>query len=245
VERVYTFGDRNRILGGRDSGGRVLSIGYLALVREARHHGAGDAQWKDWYHYFQWEDRRDGQPAILDRIERLVREQRLHLAFGSRDEPWSVDRALERYELLLYETGLVREAHRDHGGGSGPWTSPDDSVERGENILADLRRVLATAISRLRGKIKYRPVVFELLPPSFSFLQLQRAIEALAGSCLHKSNFRRLAESKGLVEETGELVSGAGGAGICGRGAVARTRPRDSTGDQQAGRRGAVQRAKR
>ena len=226
VEQLYTFGDRNRILDGRDSARRVLSIGYLALVREARHDDAGAARWKDWYHYFPWEDRRAGQPARLDRIERrltgwvsaaasrderVAREQRLRLAFGSRDVPWSDDRALERYELL-YETGLVREAHRDHRrDGKRPWASVDDALEQGEGMLADHRRVLATAISRLRGKIKYRPVVFELMPPRFSFLQLQRAVEALAGLRLHKSNFRRLVESQGLVEETGELAKGTGG----------------------------------
>lgn len=222
VEQLYTFGDRDRLLQGHADASRVLSIGYLALVREARHDGVGEAEWKDWYRYFPWEDHRAGQPKILDRIERLlrrwvadagsreeklVREQRLRLAFGLRDVPWSDERALERYELL-YETGLVRESHRD---GLRPWAAPEEAIEQGETMLADHRRVLATAISRLRGKIKYRPVVFELMPPRFSFLQLQRAVEALAGLRLHKSNFRRLVESQGLVEETGEVSGSTGG----------------------------------
>jgi hypothetical protein len=222
VEQLYTFGDRDRLLQGHAEASRVLSIGYLALVREARDDGAGEAEWKDWYRYFPWEDHRAGQPKILDRIERLlrrwvadaasrdeklVREQRLRLAFGLRDVPWSDERALERYELL-YETGLVRESHRD---GLQPWAPPEEAIEQGATMLADHRRVLATAISRLRGKIKYRPVVFELMPPRFSFLQLQRAVEALAGLRLHKSNFRRLVESQGLVEETGEVAGSTGG----------------------------------
>ena len=78
-------------------------------------------------------------------------------------------------------------------------------------MLADHRRILATAIGRLRGKIKYRPVVFELMPPSFTFLQLQRTVEALAGVRLHKQNFRRLVEQQGVVEETGEVASETGG----------------------------------
>ena len=78
-------------------------------------------------------------------------------------------------------------------------------------MALDYRRILATAIGRLRGKIKYRPVVFELLPPTFTLLQLQRTVEALAGLCLHKSNFRRLVESQGLVEETGETSVETGG----------------------------------
>jgi len=59
-------------------------------------------------------------------------------------------------------------------------------------MALDHRRLLATALGRLRGKLKYRPVVFELLPTTFSLLRLQRVVEALAGVRLHKQNFRRL-----------------------------------------------------
>ena len=75
----------------------------------------------------------------------------------------------------------------------------------------DHRRILATGIARLRAKIKYRPVVFELMPTAFTLLQLQRAVEALAGRPLHKQNFRRLIDQQGLVEETGEISAETGG----------------------------------
>jgi hypothetical protein len=78
-------------------------------------------------------------------------------------------------------------------------------------MAGDHRRILATAIARLRGKIKYRPVVFELMPPAFTLLQLQQTVEALAGLRLHKPNFRRLVEQQGLVEETGAVTLGTGG----------------------------------
>ncbi len=78
-------------------------------------------------------------------------------------------------------------------------------------MFADHRRILATGIARLRAKIKYRPVVFELMPESFTLLQLQRTVEALAGLTLHKPNFRRLIEQQELVEETGETASETGG----------------------------------
>jgi hypothetical protein len=77
--------------------------------------------------------------------------------------------------------------------------------------LHDHRRILATALARLRAKIKYRPVVFELMPDSFTLLQLQETVETLAGLRLHKPNFRRLIESQGLIEETGALARGASG----------------------------------
>ena len=231
VEQLYTFGDSNRIVSGSAEIERVLSIGYLALVRQARAEGSIDAVWRDWYRYFPWEDWRAGKPAMLTPIEaqlkhwsaaagtrdeRRLREERLRIAFGLRDISWSDERVLERYELL-YEVGLVPEAHRDRGDrgdrvdAARPHASAVDMIADGETMVADHRRVLATAIARLRGKIKYRPVVFELMPPEFRFLQLQRAVEALAGLRLHKSNFRRLVESQGLVEETGEVESGTGG----------------------------------
>jgi hypothetical protein len=78
-------------------------------------------------------------------------------------------------------------------------------------MVSDHRRFLATAIARLRGKIKYRPVVFELMPPAFTLLQLQRSVEAIAGRTLHKQNFRRLIETQQLVEETGEIAQDTGG----------------------------------
>lgn len=78
-------------------------------------------------------------------------------------------------------------------------------------MLADHRRILATGIARLRSKIKYRPVVFELMPPVFTLLQLQRAVEALAGRLINKPNFRRLIEQQELVEETGKTSLDTGG----------------------------------
>ena len=48
-------------------------------------------------------------------------------------------------------------------------------------MILDHRRILATGIARLRAKIKYHPVVFELMPETFTLLQLQRCVEALAG----------------------------------------------------------------
>ena len=92
---------------------------------------------------------------------------------------------LQRYELL-YEAGLIPEAVRDGAAAT--------SVIPGRQMTGDHRRILATGIARLRAKIKYRPVVFELMPAEFTLLQLQRSVEALAGRLVHKQNFRRLIE---------------------------------------------------
>ncbi len=112
---------------------------------------------------------------------------------------------LDRYELL-YEASLVDEAWRDRGE-----PLPPGFAQLGRPMAFDHRRILATAIGRLRGKLKYRPVVFELLPESFTLLQLQVTVEALSGRRLHKQNFRRLMENAGLVEGTGHLSTGSSG----------------------------------
>jgi hypothetical protein len=75
----------------------------------------------------------------------------------------------------------------------------------------DHRRILATAIGRVRAKIKYRPVIFELMPDEFTLFELQKTVEAILGPHLHKQNFRRLVEGAGLVEPTGEVKMRTGG----------------------------------
>jgi hypothetical protein len=221
VEQLYTFGDRGRDAPDGTRGTRALSIGYLALVREAPTPAADPTRWQNWYRYFPWEDWRRGEPRMVGRIARTLarwaadaathdlrraRRARLAVTFG-RGTAWNDERVLDRYELL-YEVGLVPEAHRES---ERPWAPLVDVVAGAEPMAADHRRILATAIGRLRGKIKYRPVVFELIPPTFTLLQLQRTVEALAGLRLHKQNFRRLVAQQGLVEDTGRILSGTGG----------------------------------
>jgi len=215
VEQLYTFADSDRF---EDAAKRVISVSYLGLTREAGEaaHGA----WQPWYRYFPWEDHRGGTPAVLDSliVPRLrdwagqgqdaaasaVRRQRVELTFGLDGAPWNEDMVLQRYELL-YEAGLVPEAVRRRA------APPAGPLAPGLPMRHDHRRILATGIARLRAKIKYRPVVFELMPAEFTLLQLQHTVEALAGRGLHKQNFRRLVEQQALVEETGAMSAGAAG----------------------------------
>ena len=147
------------------------------------------------------------------------RRERADICFGQGGAPWNGERVHDRFELL-YEVGLVAEAFRDAPGGPRAKSPdgrrseapPEDAgVRLGRPLALDHRRILATALGRLRGKLRYRPVVFELLPGTFTLLQLQRMVEALAGVRLHKQNFRRLVEQGGLVEGTGRLEAGTGG----------------------------------
>src|SRR4029079_13383671 len=181
-------------------------------------------------------DWRKGKPAILtddieprlkrwtelpplpdEPVRALRRAERLKIGFGVGRE-WDEEKVLERYELL-YEAGLVAEAKRDGRPAAAQWS---DLPELGRAMAFDHRRILATAMGRLRGKLKYRPVVFELLPPEFTLYDLQKTVEAISGTLLHKQNFRRLVEKGGLVEATGNVSTET-----CGREAARGHAPRD------------------
>ena len=221
VEQLYTFADRNRDPRERAGGPRVVSIAYLALVREGRVAGGGRARWRGFYELLPWEDARAGRPAVVEKVvapalgrwvaeaptadARRTRRERADITFGLRGATLDPVSVLERYELL-YQASLVQESWRDRGQAPG-----NELKHLGEPMALDHRRFLATALGRLRGKLKYRPVVFELLPARFTLLRLQRVVEALAGARLHKQNFRRLVEEGGLVEGTGLIESGAPG----------------------------------
>ena len=218
VEQLYTFGDRGRHPREREGGPRVISVGYLALTRETQMPVPESTAWRQWYDYFPWEDWRDGRPAMIDKLiapllrewiaapksyaETARRRDRANICFPEDNGSWDEEIVLERFELL-YEAGLAAEAQRD---GVATLALDGKAVPPpGAPMMSDHRRILATAMGRLRAKLKYRPVVFELMPEDFTLLQLQRTVEAILGSNLHKQNFRRLVENSGLVESTGEI----------------------------------------
>ena len=226
VEQLYTFGDRGRHAQAGDTAPHVVSVGYLALTRvtTARAMKSHGARFEPWYKFFPWEDWREGRPKVLDatilpalnawaKTAKAVPgaefgpRERIRLSFGIDGTSWDEERVLERYELL-YSAGLIAESRRD-GRESALVREKPETL--GEPMQFDHRRILATAISRLRAKLKYRPVVFELMPDEFTLTELQHTVEAIAGRHLHKQNFRRLVEGTALVEPTGEVSTQTGG----------------------------------
>jgi hypothetical protein len=224
VEQLYTFGDRGRHARAGDRDPHVVSVGYLALTRigdDSQRPAMGG--WRNWHDFFPWEDWRNGRPAIIETtiapglrqwVEEapdaisssgLSRRQRVELLFGARG--FNEENVLERYELL-YEAGMVEEALRD---GREAAARRGALEPLGHPMRHDHRRILATAMGRLRAKMKYRPVIFELMPAAFTLTELQRTVEAIAGRHLHKQNFRRLVESSAIVEPTGEMSMQTGG----------------------------------
>ncbi|MEL6965917.1 MAG: NAD regulator [Pseudomonadota bacterium] len=237
VEQLYTFGDAGRLRDGgtpeRADPAHFVSVGYLALVRAGASEGTQTTlRWRNWYQFFPWEDWRTGEPPILaaavlpaltawalqtpdatQNARALERLPRFRLAFGcdlkadgsAQITAWDEERVLERYELM-YEAGLIQEAVDD-----GRFVDTVLPQPPGEAMLYDHRRILATAIARLRGKLKYRPVVFELMNTEFTLTDLQKTVETLSGQRVHKQNFRRLVEKADLVEPTGTSTAQTGG----------------------------------
>jgi len=223
VEQLYTFGDRGRHAEPGDTAPHMVSVGYFALTSGVE--ALSDRNvWQSWYRYFPWEDFRNGRPSLLDMdiLPRLTswanapddaisegrpltKAERLRMCFGTDSGSWDEEKVLERYELL-YEAGLAAEAARD-----GRLIRDAGRMPVGEPMRFDHRRILATAIGRIRAKIKYRPLVFELMSDEFTLFELQQTVEAILGPHLHKQNFRRLVETGGLVEPTGEVKTATGG----------------------------------
>lgn len=204
LEQLYTFADSDR-----DTAARRISVCYLGLTAGSGA-GARSGVWRPWYDLLPYEDQRTPS-GVLDQVvvprvrawaadDPERRAGRAASLFGLDGHPWEPDLALQRYELL-YEAGLLPESP---AGRRGPELVP------GERMDLDHRRIVATAVARLRAKLTYRPVAFELMPEEFTLGQLQGCVEAVAGRAVHTQNFRRLIEQQDLVEETGGSVPTGG-----------------------------------
>jgi 8-oxo-dGTP diphosphatase len=114
-----------------------------------------------------------------------------------------VDRA--RFDALR-AAGDVRVARL-----SVPWEGetggPVAAMDADGSALAlafDHAEILGMAVKRLRGKLDYTPIGFQLLPERFTLLELQRVHETVLGRPLNKDSFRRRMLASGLLEATGE-----------------------------------------
>ncbi len=204
VEQLYTFSNKAKYLSDQDKLRKVLSIGYLALASQEGIETSEDVFFDDWYKFFPWEDWRAGKPVELDDLiipallkwakNNEERQQRVDVCFGLGNYDWDEERVHDRYEIL-YAAKLIYEAVRD-----AKLKAEDAQLTSDHSLLYDHRRILATAMGRLRGKLKYRPVVFDLMPEEFTLLELQKSVEAIKGQELHKQNFRRYVENSGMVE---------------------------------------------
>jgi len=72
-------------------------------------------------------------------------------------------------------------------------------------LAFDHEQILSVALNRLKGKVRYEPIGFELLPTKFSLTQLQRLYETILGQNLDKRNFRKKILSMDLLIALDEM----------------------------------------
>ena len=78
-------------------------------------------------------------------------------------------------------------------------------VDELPTLAFDHERIVETALDRLKGKVRYQPIGFELLPPKFTLTQLQRLYETVLEVSLDKRNFRRKVLEMDLLDELDEI----------------------------------------
>jgi 8-oxo-dGTP diphosphatase len=101
--------------------------------------------------------------------------------------------------------GLVKRAeHRP--------SAATDAADAGWFAVAELpglafdhAKIVAAAVKRLKGKVRYQPIGFELLPRKFTLSELQHLYEVVLERALDKRNFRKKILAMGLLVDTGEM----------------------------------------
>lgn len=83
-----------------------------------------------------------------------------------------------------------------------------DEANRPLPAAFDHAEILGLAVKRLRGKLDYAPIGFQLLGDTFTLLELQRVHETVLGRTLNKDSFRRRMLASGLLEPTGKMQTG-------------------------------------
>ncbi len=104
----------------------------------------------------------------------------------------------ETHELVF---GRIAVPWAGETGGPVEVRGPDG---RKRTLAFDHAHILGTAVKRIRGKLDYTPIGFQLLPPTFTLRRLQDVHETILGRGLNKDSFRRRMLASGLLEATGE-----------------------------------------
>lgn len=104
---------------------------------------------------------------------------------------------------------LVRPDQHPAKGDSDAAEAAWHPIEKLPPLAFDHAQILSTALDRLRGKIRYQPIGFELLPKRFTLGQLQALYEAILGRTIDKRNFRKKLLAFDFLVPTNEFTAGA------------------------------------
>lgn len=116
----------------------------------------------------------------------------------------AVDRDPRERVVSVAYYALVKMAGRGVKAASDAADARWFAVSQAPELAFDHREILAAALARLKGKVRYEPVGFELLAPKFTLSQLQHLYEAILGTELDKRNFRKKVLGFGLLAPLAE-----------------------------------------
>lgn len=100
--------------------------------------------------------------------------------------------------------------HVPWDGDVGGIVQAQDESNRKLPLAFDHDKILGTVVQRLRGKLNYAPIGFELLPRKFTLRQLQAIHETILGQKLNKDSFRRRMLASGMLASTGQMEGDVG-----------------------------------
>ena len=136
--------------------------------------------------------------------QRDPRTRVVSVAYYALVEPAALDRTASGADTRLARVGV-------------PWPGetggPVDALDAdgsGLPLAFDHAGILGMAVKRIRGKLDYAPIGFEMLPEQFSLRDLRLVHEAVLGRRLNKDSFRRRVLDRGLVVPTGRRAGGVG-----------------------------------
>ncbi|OPZ90376.1 MAG: Bifunctional NMN adenylyltransferase/Nudix hydrolase [Firmicutes bacterium ADurb.Bin419] len=182
MEQLYTWGDV-----GRDPRTRIISTSYMSLVDSGvldvkANDDADDAKWFTVSCKLYQEQKTVTQGGYI--LQRLFK---LNL---SNDE----DNLSATIKIEKYVENRVTKVHRE--------------IVEAKGIAFDHAKIIEYGIERLRNKIEYTDIAFNLMPELFTLTELQKVYEIILDTELLKANFRR--KISDMVVETNEYRKDAG-----------------------------------
>jgi ADP-ribose pyrophosphatase YjhB (NUDIX family) len=183
MEQLYTWGEVER-----DPRTRVISCSYMALVdRSVLDVRAGD----------------DAAEALWFELKhKVVQEKRTMLSHGT-----EVERIVE-ITLDHDAVGTLSATVKLTSTFSGRSAATRQEILHSEGIAFDHGKIIQYAVERLRNKVQYTDIAFNLMPPLFTLTELQQVYEVLLDKGLLAAAFRR--KIADMVEETNEVRKDAG-----------------------------------
>jgi 8-oxo-dGTP diphosphatase len=113
-------------------------------------------------------------------------------------------------QLLDKDSLKLFKVHIPWQGETGGKVELLDEQNNKHDLAFDHKEIIGMAIKRIRGKLEYVPIGFELLPERFTLRQVQEVHETILGKKLNKDAFRRKLLASKLVQATGDFEQGQG-----------------------------------